>query len=183
MKKLLKIFLLFIVLFSLVGYVNVSKAATEEDIITYLSKPFTISGQTVYVPNEYIKEARRYFSTHELTSTQADEILEKAKEAAKILEKEGQIDAKNLSHSAKEEILSKAQEAAAIVGAKVTFANGKILVTDENGKLFGAYSTQMITKPTFAQTGADYTAIFLSSGIIIIAIITTLVYRRKISAK
>lgn len=182
MKNIVKTIILTIILIALMGYVTVSKAATKQDIIDYISQTFIIAGEETYVPDEYIKEAKRYLATHEITSEQADFVIGKANAMVDILTEYKQKDAKKLPYDKRVEILTRFQEAIAIAGAKATYSNGYLHVTDENNELFGLYPVEMLTRPAFVQTGADYTIVYVSLGIIFVTL-GAFVYRRKKSEK
>ena len=179
MKKSLKVILLTIISILLMGYITVSYGATKQDVIDFLSQPFVISGEETYVPKEYIKEAERYLSTHDVTESQADEIIARAKEGINILINGGQKDAKKLPYAKKQELLTKFQDAVAVNGAKATYVNGYIIVSDENNKVFGKYPVEMETRSSFAQTGSNNIGIYVLLGTAIVGVLAFYAFRRK----
>lgn len=174
MKNILKISLFVIVI--ILSLVSASNAASEEELIAYLSKSFDIAGEKVNVPSQYIKEAKRYVDTYEISADAADKIIVKIDECISVMNTAGQKDVNKLSKAQKQKLLILAQEAAKNINATISYSKGNIIVTGEDGKKFGSYP---VGNNKFAKTGVDYT-LYITAGVAIIAIaIGIIMYRKK----
>ena len=184
MRKSIKIVLaLLIIAVVCLGYTTAVNATPGEDLIAYLSKPFTIAGETVTIPSGYIKEVQRYIDTYGITADQVTAIEAKIEEGIAVMNNAGVSDVSKLSQADKDKLMGLAQEAAAIVDATVTFGKGTVTVIGKDGKTFGTFVTVSKngdgSQTAFARTGED-TTLYLVSGIAIIAIASlAVVYTKK----
>lgn len=179
MNRVLKVVLLQAFFMLILSFNAFSSAASEEELIAYIEKPFNIAGQTVYIPSEYVKEAKRYLATNDISANEADKIIAKIDEGVTILNKSGVTDPKKLSYEQKKQLLALGQEAANYAGATLTYAKGYITITTEDGTKFGTYPVYTEKRGTFVQTGIDNT-IFIILGIAFVIVIYGLImYRRR----
>lgn len=176
MKKVLRVAILLAII--LLASTTMSKAATEDELIARLSKTYNVAGKTVKVPNEYIKEAKRYVATYEITSEGADKVIAKIDEAVSIMNEAGQTDVNKLNKEQKNKLLSVAQDAAKAVNAKINYTNGTLTVIGEDGAKFGTYKLGNDAKK-FSQTGNNDYMLYSGVGIAIIAVAGIVIYRKK----
>ena len=175
MKKAIKILAVLVVLLSIATTVY---ATTEDELIAYLSKSFTIAGQKISMPTEYVKEAKRYVATYDISSEEADKVIAKIDEGVALMNRAGVADVNSLSKAQKQNLLSIAQEAASAVGAKISYTQGTgLTVIGEDGKVFGTYQVSSKNSNKFVQTGSDY-MIYYVAGAAIIAIVGIAGYRK-----
>ena len=87
MKKFLKITIVFVIL--LFCAVTVVNAATNDELVKYVSKNFNIAGKSVNIGAENKRKVERYLNAHPVTNEQADQIIAKVDEAVKLMNDAG----------------------------------------------------------------------------------------------
>ena len=168
MKKVLKITLIATILF-LCNAVIVS-AVTNEELITYAKKTFTVAGQQLSLSAENKRKVERYLTTYPVNDTQAGQIKGKIDSAVALMNSAGTANPEKLSEADRDKLLKIGQEAAAIAGATITYnADTKTLSIYRDGVLFDEAST--IGDVSLVQTGSDYS--YMIYTIIAVAVIAT----------
>ena len=134
MKKLATITLLVVMLVAfLAGTVN---AATESELLEYLSKDFTVGGETVSISESDKVKIERYLNENEVTEEQADYVISKVDEAVAVLQSAGETDLTKLSREDKDSLISIANDAADELGLSLSYdASSKTLSVYKDGKL------------------------------------------------
>ena len=170
MKKLLTISILAISLILLT--VTGVQAANNDNLADTL---YSIGAKYGMTKADKVK-IERYLADNPVTEAEANSIVAKANEAAKIMDEEKTTNYKKLSAEKKSELKTIANEAANVVGATVVFKtnsaeiykNGKLVetVSNNNGKL--------------AYTGNNNIVLVVSS-IAVIALASVAVARKKIA--
>lgn len=147
----------------------------------------------------------RYLSDYPVTDNQANAIMSKANEVAKIMDNAGVTGIGQLSKEEKNQIKSLANEAANIVGVTLSFKNENIEIY-KNGKLIDStatpvYSAKNISSnsakaakkatnsPTayvagrkLAYTGNNINVALVIGGTVAIALATVIIMRKKANA-
>ena len=119
MKKLATVTLLIVMLVAfLAGTVN---AATESELLEYLSKDFTVGGKTISISAADKVKIERYLNENEVTAEQADSIIAKVDEAVAVLEKAGETDLTKLSQADKDKLVNIANSAASVLGLSISY--------------------------------------------------------------
>lgn len=141
----------FVAFFICTNYVN---AATEQDLIDYASKTFTINGKEFSSP-ELAAIVKSYLKDNDISSSDADKIIAKADQIMKIVNDAKVTDVTKLSKSQKDEIRALATDAATIAGATISYdyTTKQLTVTGSNGKNYGKAS---LKENKLQGTGVDY---------------------------
>ena len=173
-----KIFQLALVLTILLGFSRPVFAATEQQLIDYVSKEYTIDGKSVRIRDIYINQLKQYLSDKELSATAADKIIADFDEAVSIMQKGKKTDPTELAKADRERLLELGKDAARQLNINVTYANGKLLLVDAtNGKELPSVDVKNAlvingkTSGTLAKTGNDYTAYIAVSGLALVGIV------------
>ena len=156
--------------------VSTVHATTTDKLIQYASKTFTIAGEQVKVSDADLVKIKRYLGEYPVTEDVADKIIAKAEEAIAFMNAEGVSNPAKLSKAKKQQLLSIAQEAAELAGATLTYdATNKTIEIYRNGKLYDSIS---IKAYKLVQTGNNNVAYIAITAVAIIAIATTVGYRK-----
>lgn len=118
----------------------------------------------------------RYFNQYPATDAEAEQLIAKANEAAKVMDAENVTDITKLSANGKEQLKTIATEAAKVVNATVKF-NAKSIEVYKDGKLV---ETITLSNGKLAYTGNSVNAILVVSSVAIIALVAV-VTRKKIA--
>lgn len=170
MKKLLTISILalMVILMSVTGV----KAANNDNLADTL---YNIGAKYGMTKADKVK-IERYLADNPVTESEANSIVAKANEAAKIMDAEGTTEFKKLPESKKSEIKSIASEAANVVGATVTFKKNTVEIY-KNGKLIETVSNN---NGKLAYTGNNNIVLVVSS-IVVIALASITIARKKMA--
>jgi len=164
MKKILSIILMIGCIFCLNLNVN---AKTEDELLAYLSKSFTIAGKEVKLLDSDIVKVERYLSENNITDENVDKIIGKIDEIVAIMNKEGVSDPLKMNDAKRKEVLNLATEAATYAGASLSYDyTTKTVSIYKDGKLV---DTASIKPYKLAQTGGSNTVYYLISGICLLA--------------
>ena len=117
----------------------------------------------------------RYLADNPVTESEANAIVAKANEAAKIMDAEGTTDYKKLPDAKKAELKTLANEAASVVGATVSFKADSVEIY-KDGKLIETIGNN---SGKLAYTGNNNIALVVSS-IAVIALASVAVARKKL---
>lgn len=172
MKKLATITLLIVMLVGVfAGTVN---AATESELLDYLSQEFTVGGETISISASDKVKIERYLNENEVTAEQADSIIAKVDEAIAVLREAGETDLTKLSRADKDRLMSIANDAASVLGLSISYdASTKTISIYKDGKLIE--STSITSGDELVQTGSTgyvYVAILAVAIIAVVAVVT-----------
>lgn len=170
MKKLLTISILavMLVLMTITG-VN---ATTNDNLADTL---YNIGSKYGMTKSDKVK-IERYLADNPVTESEANAIVAKANEAAKIMDEAGVTDFSKLSEDKKAEIKSIANQAASIVGVTLTYKSGSVEIY-KDGKLI---ETVTNNNGKLAYTGNNNIVLVVSS-IAVIALASVAVARKKLA--
>lgn len=170
MKKLLTISILavMLVLMTLTGV----HAATKDNLAETLYNMGAKYGMT---KADKVK-IERYLADNEVTDSQADAIVAKAKEAVKVMEDAGVTDYTKLPADKKAELKTIANQAASIVDVTLVFKASSVEIY-KDGKLIETVSNN---SGKLAYTGNNNTVLVVSS-IAVIALASVAVARKKLA--
>lgn len=173
MKKIVSIVVLVAIL--VVAASTVVNATTNSELA---DKLYQIGSKYGLTSGDKVK-IERYLSDYPVTNEQADKLVEKANQAAGIMDAAGKTNISQLSKADKDALKAIANEAADIVDVQLTFnkssvtikKNGKVIETikSENGKL--------------TYTGNETNVVLVVSSVVAVALVATVVVvaRKKIA--
>ncbi len=170
MKKLLTISILAIALV-LMAVTGVN-ATTNDNLAETL---YNIGAKYGMTKADKVK-IERYLADYPVTESEANAIVAKANEAAKVMDNAGVTDFNKLSKEQKAEIKSIANQAASIVGVTLTYKSGSVEIY-KNGKLI---ETVTNNNGKLAYTGNNNMVLVVSS-IAVIALASVAVARKKLA--
>ena len=166
MKKFFAALLAMLVL--LICFSTVASAATKEDIVQALKDS--------KLKEVYVLQAESYLNEIDVTSEQAEAILQRIKNVNEIVGKETTLS--KLTGEQKQKVLFEFTEAGKVLDLTVVYDAGTILITDSEDK--SVYMTQ--DADAVKQTGIDYTVILYGLGFILLAAGSTAVSKKFIKA-
>lgn len=174
MKKLLTATLLVVLMLTIA---TSAMAATESELLAYVSKSFTIAGETVQISSSDKVKVERYLNENEVTAEQADKVIAKVDEAVALMNKAGVSDVTKLSKADKEKLMNIANEAASVLGLTLSYdASTGVVSVYKDGK--NIESTSFESRTTLAQTGSMDYAYVVVPAVAIIAIAMVVVAKR-----
>ena len=177
MKKVLTIALVFVMLMMVA--MTVVNAATSETLADEL---YAIGAKYGMTKGNKI-EIERYLKNNPIEEGKCNEILELAKEAQTIMQKNNTTDVRSLGANVKSELLSLANEAAEVAGVKsFTFdsKNDKFLVVGPDGE---DYSISV--SDALPYTGNEMNVALVVSSIAVIAlavVVATVATKTRLAA-
>ena len=179
MKKLGTITLLIVMLIGiLAGTVN---ATTESELLEYLSKDFTVGGETISISESDKVKIERYLNENEVTAEQADSIIAKADEAVAVLQSAGETDITKLSREDKDKLIGIANSAASELGLSISYdASSKTLSVYKDGQLIE--STSIKSGSELVQTGSANYVLYAIIAVAVIAIAAVAVKKVRANA-
>ena len=174
MKKILQMTLALVML---LGFATSVNAATEQELIDHVSKSYPVAGKNVRIRDEYINQLKQYLNEKELSSADAQTIIDDFDKAVAIMQAGKVTDPTKLSNKEdRKRLLDLGKDAASKLGISVTYSNGKLLLVDATGKELPSVNvkTALIvdgkTSGKLRPTGSDYTVYVAVSGLAVIAI-------------
>lgn len=170
MKKLLTISLLALMLILMT--VTGVQATNNDNLASTL---YNIGAKYGMTKSDKVK-IERYLADNPVTESEANAIVAKANEAAKIMDEEGTKDYKKLPESKKAQLKTLASEAASIVGATVSFKADTVEIY-KDGKLIETIGNN---SGKLAYTGNNNIALVVSS-IAVIALASVAIARKKLA--
>ena len=170
MKKLLTISLLALMLILMT--VTGVQATNNDNLASTL---YNIGAKYGMTKSDKVK-IERSLADNPVTESDANAIVAKANEAAKILDEEGTKDYKKLPESKKAQLKTLASEAASIVGATVAFKADTVEIY-KAGKLIETIGNN---RGKLAYTGNNNIALVVSS-IAVIALASVAIARKKLA--
>lgn len=179
MKKLLTVTLLVVLMLTIA---TTTMAATESELLAYVSKTFTIAGEEVSISASDKVKVERYLNEYEVTEEQADQVVAKIDEVVAIMNEAGVSDLTKLSQEDKQRVIAIANEAASILGLELKYdASTKEISVYKEGKLIE--TTTLASSTTLAQTGSTNYAYIVVPAVAIIAIaIAVIAKKAKVNA-
>lgn len=169
MKKLLTISILAIALV-LMAVTGVN-ATTNDNLAETL---YNIGAKYGMTKADKVK-IERYLADYPVTESEANAIVAKANEAAKVMDEAGVTDFSKLPKDKKAEIKTIANQAASIVGVTLTYKSGSVEIY-KNGKLI---ETVTNNNGKLAYTGNNM--VLVVSSIAVIALASVAVARKKLA--
>lgn len=169
MKKLLTISILAIALV-LMAVTGVN-ATTNDNLAETL---YNIGAKYGMTKADKVK-IERYLADYPVTESEANAIVAKANEAAKVMDNAGVTDFNKLSKEQKAEIKTIANQAASIVDVTLTYKSGSVEIY-KNGKLI---ETVTNNNGKLAYTGNNM--VLVVSSIAVIALASVAVARKKLA--
>lgn len=167
MKKLISIAILFVMIVALSA--TMVSAATKATLADELSE---IGGK--YGVSKAIIE--RMINEVGVADDDVDDILDLAQKADKIMTEAKVTDPSELKDSTQRtQLIDLANRAAAITGAKLTFKNGEVSVTNKAGKSVGTFTME---DGKLVQTGSSNLVFVVLAGVAIIAVAGTVVAKK-----
>ena len=187
MKKFLKIAFVSILSFCFLTTVN---AATESELLEFAKGTYTVAGTQVKADDEFLVVLEEYLNENEVTSEQAQTLIDSAKKILDILDQNGSINPNDLDKATRKEAIKIARDAAAMFGISVNYdSSAKALRPYKDGKEYAPLylvtlsdgSAVITTVPgkNPAKTGTDYTTYIAFSGVFLILIAGTTLYKKK----
>ena len=172
MKKLLSIAIVFVMVAVLATTaVNAATSSTlANDLYTIGSKYGMSSADKVKI--------ERYLADNAVTDDQANKVLAKANEAAKIMDEAGVKNYKDLTADKKNELKTIANEAASVLGLTLTFKSGNVEVY-KDGKLIETLGVSNNGKLVY--TGNNTNVILVVSSVAVVALAAGFIARKKIA--
>lgn len=169
MKKLISIAILFIMVAMLATtIVNAAINSTLADELYALGSKYGMTSQ------DKVK-IERYLADNPVTDAQANQVMEKAKEAVKIMEEAGTTDVSKLTTEQKNKLKTLANEAASIVGLTLTFKSGTVEIY-KDGKLIEVLGSE---NGKLAYTGNNVNVVLVVSSVAVVALAAVIVARKK----
>ena len=169
MKKLITITILFIMVAMLATtIVNAATSSTLADELYALGSKYGMTSQ------DKVK-IERYLADNPVTDAQANQVMEKAKEAVKIMEEAGTTDVSKLTTEQKNKLKTLANEAASIVGLTLTFKSGTVEIY-KDGKLIEVLGLE---NGKLAYTGNNVNVVLVVSSVAVVALAAVIVARKK----
>ena len=175
MKKLLLGTILCAILVALLS--TKTMAATNEELIEYVTSDHKIAGESVGIPAEDRVKAKRYLSENPVTEAQADAIIAKGNEIIELMNKANVSDPSKLSKTEKEKFMTIAKEAADVIGLKLVFHPQSVDIYDKDGKLI---DTTTLGKK-LAYTGNSINYVLVISSIATIALVAGFVTKKRLA--
>ena len=180
MKKLITSALLAIVL--MVVAATSSFAATNADLIEYLTSNHTIAGQSVGLTAENRVKVERYLTENPATDDQAAQVMAKGDELIALMNEAGTADPTKLSSADKQRFMAIANEAAAILGLTLVFHPDSVDVY-KDGVLLDTMTLGSITTGNgkLVYTGNDINLALVISSVAIIALAAGVVAKKRLA--
>lgn len=169
MKKILSIGILMVMALALLG--GAVKAATTDTLANDLYELGAKYGMT---SADKVK-IERYLADNPVTDAQANQVMEKANEAVKIMEEAGTTDVSKLTTEQKNKLKTLANEAASIVGLTLTFKSGTVEIY-KDGKLIEVLGSE---NGKLAYTGNNVNVVLVVSSVAVVALAAVIVARKK----
>lgn len=175
MKKIFLGTLLCTILVTL--FATKTMAATNEELIKYVTSDHKIAGESVGITAENKVKAKRYLTENPVTDAQADAIIAKGDEIIELMNKANVSAPSKLSKSDKEKFMSIAKEAADVIGLKLVFHPHNVEVYDTNGKLIdnATLGNELI------YTGNNINYVLVISSIAAIALVAGFVVKKRLA--
>lgn len=129
MNKLSKLISVIVLIFLVISMSVVAHAATNDDVISYVTMAHTINGRTFQLDKAQRQSLTQYLKENPVTNSEADEIITKLSEAKIKLEESGATNASQVSDSVRAEVVSLVKSAGEIAGLDVQVDIAKELVT------------------------------------------------------
>lgn len=174
MKKLLVSVVLFISIVAVLA--TTSMAATNADLIEFVTSNHTISGVSTGLDAGTRVRAKRYLTENPVTDAQADYLIAKGNELIALMEKEGVSDPSKLSASGKEKFMAIAKDAAASIGLTLVFHAHSVDIYKD-----GTLIDSATLGGKLAYTGNNTNLALVISSVAVIALAAGLVAKKRLA--
>lgn len=171
MNKTLKILILFVIALML-GTTLVSATTSEE----LAGKLYTMGSAYGITAADKVK-MERYLAENPVTEAQANTIVAKAQEILNLADAEGVRDLTKLSAASKSQAISLANAAASNVGLTLDFS-GETVKVYKDSKLVETISSK---NGKLVYTGNEMNIALAVSAVVVFALVTSIVAKRKIA--
>ena len=168
MKKLVSILMVIIMILGVASVVNATSSSELADKLYEIGKPYGFS-------NANKVRIERYLADNKVTDEEADKVVAKAEEVAKVFEDAGAKKYSELSDSQKEKVKSLANETAGIIGLTLKFKAKEVEIY-KNGKLI---ETVRYDGSKLLYTGNNVNAVLVVSSVVVIALVAGFALRKK----
>lgn len=175
MKKVLIMTIVMVV--ALVMSTTAVNAATSADLLAYLTKNHTVSGQSVGLTEANKVKVERYLTDNPVTDEQATQIMAKGQELIALMESAGVSDPAKLSKADKTKFMSISQEAAEIAGLTLKFNKNSVEVY-KDGVLI---DTGSLGNETLKYTGNNVNVALVISLVAVLALAIGLVAKKRMA--
>lgn len=138
MKNVIKIALVALISFVLIGTVQV-KAMSESELLSKLSATYDINGYKFHMSESDKALAKRYLDENNVSAKDADYIAAKVDEAVKILRDSGAKDLSDfskLSSATKSKLKALVADIASNTSVKATVTKGAVVIYNADGSVF-----------------------------------------------
>ncbi len=152
----------------------------EQKLMDKISGVVNINGTDVYLPPEYVNQAKNYFLSYDMTEAQYNEIVGILDEAIALVKEnapDGVFAFQKLSSDMKKKVLAYGKEAVAVVGLTMTYDGKNIkIVNKDNVVVFE-------DTPAVKTTGvaADFTMLWVAAGTLTVLLAAAVVVSKKAS--
>ena len=168
MKKIVSLLLVLVMVLGVFSVVKATKSSELADEIYKVGKPYGMTEANRV-------RIERYLSENPVTDEEANAILAKAKEMAKVFEDAGASKYSELSDSQKEKVKSIAVETGKIIDLTVVFKAKEVEIY-KNGKLI---EVARYDSDKFLYTGNNVNTILVVSSVVVIALVAAFALRKK----
>ncbi len=168
MKKLVSILMVIIMILGVASVVNATSSSELADKLYEIGKPYGFSSANKV-------RVERYLADNKVTDEEADKVVAKAEEVAKVFEDAGAKKYSDLSESQKEKVKSLANETAGIIELTLKFKAKEVEIY-KNGKLI---ETARYDGSKLVYTGNNVNAVLVVSSVVVIALVAGFALRKK----
>ena len=168
MKKIVSILMVIIMILGVATVANATTSATLAEEIYKVGKPYGMT-QANKVRIE------RYLSENKVSDEDAEKVLAKAKELAKLFDNADASKYSELSASEKDQVKTLCNEAAEILGLTLKFKASEVEIY-KNGKLI---EVARYDGSKLLFTGNNVNTILVVSSVVVIALVATFALRKK----
>ena len=168
MKRLVSILTAIIMIIGFVTVVNATSSSELANKLYEIGKPYGFTEANKV-------RIERYLADNPVTDAEADKVVAKAEEVAKVFADAGASKYSELSDSQKEKVKSLAVEAGKIVDLTVKFGTRSVEIY-KNGKLI---ETVRYDGDKLLYTGNNANTILVVSSVVVIALVAGFAFRKK----
>lgn len=151
----------------------------EQKLMDKLSAGVDINGTQVYLPAEYVNQAKNYFlSSHDMTELEYNEIVGYVDDAIALVKENapaGTFSFQALSSDVKNQLLSYGQKAAAVVELTLSYNGKNVKIVDKNNTV--VFEDAPAVKTTGAE--ANFTMLWVVAGSFAVLLIAAVAVSKK----
>lgn len=168
MKKLMVMLMTTVI--AIMSFASVTSAATKADIVTALNNS--------HILNVYVAQAESYLNSVTVTSDQADQVIALINHVNATVGTKTKLS--ELTSVQKQSILTDFTAAGVVMGLTVVYNSGNIVVKNSSNQQVFTVSTT--TGNIIKQTGFDYSVVLYGLAILMLAGVSGLVIRKRLTA-